>query len=430
MPRHLNFQQFQKKAKYDHLSSSSSAERKHEDVVSPSSPPKSPLESPSSAIMKPLAAALAIPGMYLVYKYNQFKRQQQETNKRKITERELTHLNHKIDKLLTRLDEHDPELATSQEDECVICCSAKATMQTYPCAHRVVCRRCFVKTIQLAVSQRMLPLRCVICRTKILRLKQSTSYYFRNAVPSVSSSPSPNSPISPTYIFNQHQQLANLSDFSSQQTRKDKHTTTAQVYCNQQTDVGAEDKKPVPRPRPKHLQLQDDYGYALLREKIKVCSEEELSSCSNNRPFYVEGSKHSPSYDLIKDGLTLYATRQRRNYVLYRRKYKSVASKAANLPPIAELESPSHSYTTVSNTKSCYKISSRSKECNFDDEITYRSDSDDDSEGVEIEDDAENEDEDVMSSSASTPLVSNYKKRFMPSFLRLKTARLFFKGQK
>ncbi|OXU22361.1 hypothetical protein TSAR_016027, partial [Trichomalopsis sarcophagae] len=56
---------------------------------------------------------------------------------------------------------------------CVICVNARATMQTAPCGHRVVCRRCFVKTIQMAVSQRLLPLRCVICRAKILRLKQT-----------------------------------------------------------------------------------------------------------------------------------------------------------------------------------------------------------------------------------------------------------------
>lgn len=37
----------------------------------------------------------------------------------------------------------------------------------------MICRRCFVKTIQNAVSQKNLPLRCVICRAKILRLKQS-----------------------------------------------------------------------------------------------------------------------------------------------------------------------------------------------------------------------------------------------------------------
>lgn len=47
-------------------------------------------------------------------------------------------------------------------------------MQTSPCGHRVVCRRCFVKTIQSAVAQRMLPLRCVICRARINRLISST----------------------------------------------------------------------------------------------------------------------------------------------------------------------------------------------------------------------------------------------------------------
>ncbi|KAH7966366.1 hypothetical protein HPB49_015528 [Dermacentor silvarum] len=78
------------------------------------------------------------------------------------------------DKLLTKLEEHEPELATSQEEECVVCVTAKASMQTFPCGHRVVCRKCFVKTIQVAVSQRVLPLRCVICRTKIVRLKHSS----------------------------------------------------------------------------------------------------------------------------------------------------------------------------------------------------------------------------------------------------------------
>lgn len=39
--------------------------------------------------------------------------------------------------------------------------------------HCVICRRCFVKTIQNAVSQKNLPLRCVVCRAKILRLKQT-----------------------------------------------------------------------------------------------------------------------------------------------------------------------------------------------------------------------------------------------------------------
>ncbi|XP_012267369.1 uncharacterized protein LOC105692627 [Athalia rosae] len=123
-------------------------------------------------LMKPLVV-LALPGMYLFYKYSQYRREQRELSRRRVTERELQHLHHKIDKLLTKLEENEPELASSQEDECVICVNARASMQTAPCGHRVVCRRCFVKTIQMAVSQRLLPLRCVICRAKILRLKQT-----------------------------------------------------------------------------------------------------------------------------------------------------------------------------------------------------------------------------------------------------------------
>ncbi|XP_076032937.1 uncharacterized protein LOC143020399 isoform X2 [Oratosquilla oratoria] len=73
-------------------------------------------------------------------------------------------------------------MAMTQEEECVICVNAKATMQTFPCGHRVVCRKCFVKTIQVAVSQRLLPLRCVVCRAKILRLRQSRDSPFPTSV--------------------------------------------------------------------------------------------------------------------------------------------------------------------------------------------------------------------------------------------------------
>ncbi|XP_031635088.1 flocculation protein FLO11 [Contarinia nasturtii] len=114
--------------------------------------------------------ALALPGSVLAYKYNQFRQRRREAQSRRVTERELSALHHKIDKLLNKLEESEPEPPTSSEDECVICINARATMQTSPCGHRVVCRRCFVKTIQSAVAQRLLPLRCVICRARINRL--------------------------------------------------------------------------------------------------------------------------------------------------------------------------------------------------------------------------------------------------------------------
>ena len=62
-------------------------------------------------------------------------------------------------------------------------------MQTLPCSHQVcsnnnilslnnvhhqvVCRKCFVRTIQMAVAQKRLPLRCIMCRAKVLKIKQN-----------------------------------------------------------------------------------------------------------------------------------------------------------------------------------------------------------------------------------------------------------------
>ncbi|CAH2043975.1 unnamed protein product, partial [Iphiclides podalirius] len=46
-------------------------------------------------LMRPLVV-LALPGMYLLYKYNQYRQQQMETARRRVTERELMHLNTKI----------------------------------------------------------------------------------------------------------------------------------------------------------------------------------------------------------------------------------------------------------------------------------------------------------------------------------------------
>nr|XP_034191634.1 chromatin assembly factor 1 subunit A-like isoform X2 [Osmia lignaria] len=69
-----------------------------------------------AGLMKPLVV-LALPGMYLFYKYSQYRREQRELSRRRVTERELQHLHHKIDKLLTKLEENEPELASSQEDE-------------------------------------------------------------------------------------------------------------------------------------------------------------------------------------------------------------------------------------------------------------------------------------------------------------------------
>ncbi|KAG7209824.1 hypothetical protein KM043_011434 [Ampulex compressa] len=49
-----------------------------------------------AGLMRPLVV-LALPGMYLFYKYSQFWREQRELSRRRVAERELQHLHHKID---------------------------------------------------------------------------------------------------------------------------------------------------------------------------------------------------------------------------------------------------------------------------------------------------------------------------------------------
>ena len=62
-----------------------------------SPPPANSLgASPSTSSLAKPFVVLALPGMYLVYKYHQFKRQQQENSRRRLAEKELNQLNQKI----------------------------------------------------------------------------------------------------------------------------------------------------------------------------------------------------------------------------------------------------------------------------------------------------------------------------------------------
>ena len=57
--------------------------------------PRSRGTNTRTGLMKPLVV-LALPGMYLFYKYSQYRREQREISRRRVTERELQHLHHKI----------------------------------------------------------------------------------------------------------------------------------------------------------------------------------------------------------------------------------------------------------------------------------------------------------------------------------------------
>ncbi|KRZ97955.1 hypothetical protein T08_43 [Trichinella sp. T8] len=108
-------------------------------------------------------------------------------------ENELNRVRTSVELMLNRMDESpDEALPNCSEEECVVCLSGKASLQTFPCGHMVLCRRCFVKTIQVALDERQLPLRCIICRSRIVRLKQQISSRCRVAVrtePVVSTQP-------------------------------------------------------------------------------------------------------------------------------------------------------------------------------------------------------------------------------------------------
>lgn len=132
-------------------------------------------------------SVLAAPVMYLFYKFHESNKKDPVFVRKPNTEKELEHLNKRIDKLLAKLDDSDLEHTQAAEEECVVCLSAKATMQTFPCGHKIVCRKCFIKTIQVAVSQRCLPLRCVICRSAILKVRQTTTQHKSKKLPSPAS---------------------------------------------------------------------------------------------------------------------------------------------------------------------------------------------------------------------------------------------------
>lgn len=71
------------------------------------------------------------------------------------------------------MTKEDFESPTGPEDECLSCGECRAVMQVSPCGHQALCRLCFIKNIQQAVSTRQLPLCCVLCHCKIQRVKNN-----------------------------------------------------------------------------------------------------------------------------------------------------------------------------------------------------------------------------------------------------------------
>lgn len=75
-----------------------------------------------------------------------------------------------IDRFL-ELDRAGEEIKTQDENiaednRCVVCLNAEASIQTLPCEHKVMCGWCAWQTLKLAFQQGSLH-RCVLCRAEI-----------------------------------------------------------------------------------------------------------------------------------------------------------------------------------------------------------------------------------------------------------------------
>eukprot|EP00095_Tigriopus_kingsejongensis_P009310 maker-scaffold320_size207635-snap-gene-0.11 protein:Tk09310 transcript:maker-scaffold320_size207635-snap-gene-0.11-mRNA-1 annotation:"PREDICTED: hypothetical protein LOC100642385 isoform 1" len=109
-------------------------------------------------------------------KYEKLETDDPEKRRQEATQEEIKRLNSKIDRLVHSMSRDDIEKADSPAEECVVCCQARAVMQVAPCGHQCQCRLCFVQNIQDAVTNRNLPLRCLICNAKILRVKNNSKH--------------------------------------------------------------------------------------------------------------------------------------------------------------------------------------------------------------------------------------------------------------
>lgn len=56
---------------------------------------------------------------------------------------------------------------------CIVCYERSPNIVTLPCKHSDVCSDCFIEIIYVAVKNSQYPLRCVLCRQKVERIRCS-----------------------------------------------------------------------------------------------------------------------------------------------------------------------------------------------------------------------------------------------------------------
>lgn len=107
-------------------------------------------------------------------KYEKLQTEDPEKKRQEATQEEINRLHSKIERLVASMSREELDLATSQDDACMVCCQARSVMQVSPCGHQALCRLCFVHNIQEAVAARDLPLKCLLCGAKIIRVKNNS----------------------------------------------------------------------------------------------------------------------------------------------------------------------------------------------------------------------------------------------------------------
>lgn len=107
-------------------------------------------------------------------KYEKLQTEDPEKKRQEATQEEINRLHNKIEKLVATMSREELDLASCPEDACAVCCQARAVMQVSPCGHQALCRLCFVHNIQEAVAGRDLPLKCLLCGSKIIRVKNNS----------------------------------------------------------------------------------------------------------------------------------------------------------------------------------------------------------------------------------------------------------------
>ncbi|KXJ14965.1 uncharacterized protein LOC110238056 [Exaiptasia diaphana] len=124
----------------------------------------------STTVIVGVGLSLAVPAAYAIYRYLKNTNQQANAEASERRGEKLNELRGKLERLLVSLEQIVPEVAENEDEECIVCNSSKAVIQTFPCKHKVLCRTCFVRTLQVAVTDFNLPLKCVLCRTRIATL--------------------------------------------------------------------------------------------------------------------------------------------------------------------------------------------------------------------------------------------------------------------